>query len=84
MALCSPMYSTALPSPALLLPVSPCAAGDANEVLNSRAVAVMTRMSDKLMGRDFVIEGMAIPTESDSVPAQVRAGCVFDWTPDPC
>ena len=27
--------------------------GDANEVLNERAVAVMARMSDKLTGRDF-------------------------------
>ncbi len=32
-------------------------AGDANEVLNSRAVAVMQRMSDKLMGRDGLVEG---------------------------
>jgi hypothetical protein len=48
-----------------------CAAGDANEVLNSRAVAVMTRMSDKLMGRDYVVEGMAMPMESDGVHAQV-------------
>jgi hypothetical protein len=47
------------------------AAGDANEVLNSRAVAVMTRMSDKLMGRDYVVEGMAMPMESDGVHAQV-------------
>lgn len=28
--------------------------GDANEVLNERAVAVMKRMSDKLGGRDFL------------------------------
>ena len=28
--------------------------GDANEVLNERAVAVMKRMSDKLTGRDFL------------------------------
>lgn len=27
--------------------------GDANEVLNERAVAVMARMSNKLTGRDF-------------------------------
>ncbi|KAL6744723.1 hypothetical protein V8C86DRAFT_3167703 [Haematococcus lacustris] len=47
-------------------------AGDATEVLNTRAVAVMTRMSDKLMGRDYVVEGMAIPQESDSVSAQVQ------------
>lgn len=30
--------------------------GDANEVLNERAVAVMKRMSDKLTGRDFLQE----------------------------
>ena len=45
--------------------------GDANEVLNSRAVEVMKRMSDKLMGRDFVVEGGVNPMESDSVAAQV-------------
>ena len=28
--------------------------GDAVEVINERAVAVMKRMSDKLTGRDFV------------------------------
>lgn len=28
--------------------------GDATEVINERAVAVMKRMSDKLTGRDFV------------------------------
>eukprot|EP00850_Spirogloea_muscicola_P011604 SM000072S21238 [mRNA] locus=s72:583526:601430:+ [translate_table: standard] len=32
--------------------------GDANEVLNERAVAVMTRMSNKLTGRDFVPLGL--------------------------
>ena len=31
--------------------------GDANEVLNERAVAVMKRMSDKLTGRDFLQVG---------------------------
>ncbi len=47
--------------------------GDANEVLNSRAVAVMQRMSDKLMGRDGPSEGLAgNGAESDSVPAQVQ------------
>jgi hypothetical protein len=30
--------------------------GDANEVLNERAVAVMKRMSDKLTGKDFLQE----------------------------
>ncbi len=53
-------------------PLCPCAgAGDANEVLNSRAVAVMTRMSDKLMGRDYTVDGMSPPSENDSVIAQV-------------
>ncbi|GBF92738.1 hypothetical protein Rsub_05107 [Raphidocelis subcapitata] len=47
-------------------------AGDASEVLNERAVAVMTRMSDKLMGRDAAVEGVPGPTESHSVPAQVQ------------
>eukprot|EP00798_Chlamydomonas_sp_ICE-L_P022754 gene22754-29922_t len=46
--------------------------GDANEVLNSRAVEVMKRMSDKLMGRDYAVEGMALQTESDSVSSQVQ------------
>ena len=49
-------------------------AGDANEVLNSRAVAVMTRMSDKLMGRDYTVDGMSPPSENDSVIAQVGVG----------
>ncbi len=40
-------------------------------MLNSRAVEVMKRMSDKLMGRDFVVEGGVNPMESDSVAAQV-------------
>lgn len=46
--------------------------GDANEVLNERAVAVMRRMSDKLTGRDAVAEGMAAPSDPDSVPQQVQ------------
>lgn len=46
-------------------------AGGTNEVLNSTAVAVMTRMSDKLMGRDYTVDGMSPPTENDSVVAQV-------------
>lgn len=29
-------------------------------------------MSDKLTGRDYVVEGAAPPVESDSVPAQVQ------------
>jgi hypothetical protein len=46
--------------------------GDATEVLNERAVAVMKRMSDKLTGRDAVAEGMVAPSESDSVAQQVQ------------
>ena len=46
--------------------------GDATEVLNERAVAVMKRMSDKLTGRDAVVEGMVAPAESDSVAQQVQ------------
>ncbi len=46
--------------------------GDATEVLNERAVAVMKRMSDKLTGRDAVAEGMVAPTEPDSVAQQVQ------------
>jgi hypothetical protein len=33
------------------------AAGDASEVLNERAMAVMKRMTDKLMGRDHMVDG---------------------------
>ena len=29
-------------------------------------------MSDKLMGRDYAVEGMALLTESDSVSSQVQ------------
>jgi hypothetical protein len=36
--------------------------GDANEVLNERAVAVMKRMSDKLGGRDFLQVELALST----------------------
>ena len=32
----------------------------------------MKRMSDKLMGRDFAVEGGMNPMESDSVAAQVQ------------
>ncbi|GLC61314.1 hypothetical protein PLESTB_001742500 [Pleodorina starrii] len=50
--------------------------GDANEVLNTRAVEVMKRMSDKLMGRDYAPElsvgGGAGGLEPDSVAAQVQ------------
>ncbi|KAG2491268.1 hypothetical protein HYH03_010473, partial [Edaphochlamys debaryana] len=51
--------------------------GDANEVLNTRAVEVMRRMSDKLMGRDYAAEmggagGGPGGGEADSVAAQVQ------------
>ena len=46
--------------------------GDANEVLNERAVAVMKRMSDKLTGRDFLQEGLPNSGDSDSVQSQVQ------------
>eukprot|EP00891_Asterochloris_glomerata_P006787 jgi/Astpho2/6787/fgenesh1_pm.00103_%23_6_t len=45
--------------------------GDANEVLNERAVTVMRRMSDKLTGRDFMQDGLLGSTESDTVQIQV-------------
>ena len=46
--------------------------GDANEVLNERAVAVMKRMSDKLTGRDFAGDGLPGAADSDTVPQQVQ------------
>jgi FKBP12-rapamycin complex-associated protein len=46
--------------------------GDASEVLNERAVAVMERMSAKLTGRDFAPDGAPGGGESDSVPQQVQ------------
>ena len=46
--------------------------GDANEVLNERAVAVMKRMSDKLTGRDFLQDGLPGNSESDSIHSQVQ------------
>jgi FKBP12-rapamycin complex-associated protein len=48
----------------------------AAKVLNTRAVEVMKRMSDKLMGRDYAPElsvgGGAGGLEPDSVAAQVQ------------
>jgi len=41
--------------------------GDANEVLNERAVAVMKRMSDKLTGKDFLQEVGARPAVAVTV-----------------
>ena len=49
--------------------------GDANEVLNERAVAVMKRISDKLTGRDFAQEGISQASpgaDSDTVAQQVQ------------
>lgn len=46
--------------------------GDANEVLNERAVAVMKRMSDKLTGRDFLQDGLPGSLDSDSIQSQVQ------------
>jgi FKBP12-rapamycin complex-associated protein len=46
--------------------------GDATEVLNERAVAVMLRMSHKLTGRDATAEGAAVPADPDSVSQQVQ------------
>ncbi|KAB2095069.1 hypothetical protein ES319_A01G009900v1 [Gossypium barbadense] len=40
--------------------------GDANEVLNERAVVVMARMSNKLTGRDF-LSCSSIPTASSNI-----------------
>jgi hypothetical protein len=40
------------------------------QVLNERAVAVMKRMSDKLMGRDYTVEG-GQAEQSHAVDAQV-------------
>ena len=45
------------------------------QVLNTRAVEVMKRMSDKLMGRDYPTEGVAGGSggsEPDSVYSQVQ------------
>lgn len=49
-------------------------AGDASEVLNERAMAVMKRMTDKLMGRDHAVDGSNSSNDQacDSVPAQVQ------------
>ena len=44
---------------------------DANEVLNERAVTVMKRMSDKLNGKDFLLEGIHTPNVCESIDAQV-------------
>lgn len=57
--------------------------GDANEVLNERAVAVMARMSDKLTGRDFssgsALAGAGSSTQHGS--EQLASGDVRDAQP---
>ena len=45
--------------------------GDANEVLNERAVTVMRRMSDKLTGRDFMQDGLLGEQPCRHMPARI-------------
>ena len=45
--------------------------GDANEVLNERAVTVMRRMSDKLTGRDFMQDGLLGEQACRHMPARI-------------
>ena len=40
------------------------------QVLNERAIAVMSRMSDKLTGRDFPVE-LRNGADHDTIPVQV-------------
>ncbi|BBN14806.1 serine/threonine-protein kinase mTOR [Marchantia polymorpha subsp. ruderalis] len=50
--------------------------GDANEVLIERALAVMTRMSNKLTGRDFPIQdesGLSVKLQVDKLITQARS-----------
>ncbi|KAF5842964.1 FAT domain-containing protein, partial [Dunaliella salina] len=54
-------------------------AGDANEVLNSRAVAVMTRMSDKLMGRDYTVQRLIAQATSHENLCQSYIGWCPFW-----
>ena len=42
------------------------------QVLNERAIAVMSRMSDKLTGRDFPVE-LRNGADHDTIPVQVPA-----------
>lgn len=48
--------------------------GDANEVLNERAISVMQRMRHKLCGQDYQVEGTNnnTPIKSDTVASQVE------------
>jgi hypothetical protein len=48
-------------------------------VLNERAIAVMSRMSDKLTGRDFPVE-LRNGADHDSIPVQVPS-CVSHVPP---
>ena len=62
--------------------------GDANEVLNERAVTVMRRMSDKLTGRDFMQDGLLGEQPCRQMAARIlstynhtyKAGCWQDPT----
>ena len=61
--------------------------GDANEVLNERAVAVMKRMSDKLGGRDFLqVKPTPLPMCVIAVYAIVYASRVMgcQWNSSDC
>lgn len=53
-------------------PAAGVTAMNAAEALNERAVAVMERMSDKLTGRDFAVEGHVSDKHTDSVASQVQ------------
>ena len=54
--------------------------GDANEVLNERAVAVMKRMSDKLTGRDFLQEAISPQLPFSSKNLQKIMQALDFWT----
>ena len=45
---------------------------DANEALNERAVAVMKRISDKLNGKDFLLEGIPGDSRCENPEDQVQ------------
>jgi len=53
-------------------PAAPLGGLNANEALNERAVAVMERMTDKLVGRDFAVEGQSSDKHNSSVASQVQ------------
>ena len=47
-----------------------CVCHSPRQVLNERAIAVMSRMSDKLTGRDFPVE-LRNGADHDTIPVQV-------------